>query len=137
MRTLKILVVDDDPTWLDLAGKIAKSHGNHEIVSATGGFKATQVISENSFDAVITDMQMPEGSGLHLMQYINAGDGEVHVLLHSTDNMFREKRKGACELDLRKINRIFPFVEFHNKVQEEIIDYITDWLDEIAADKKE
>jgi len=65
---LRILVVDDDPLILDLMAAIAQDVPE-SVVSATGDpLEAERLLTNGPFDLVITDLVMPERSGLDLLQ---------------------------------------------------------------------
>jgi DNA-binding NtrC family response regulator len=69
MPVPRILVVDDDPDQRDLVRTVLES--NHfEVVEAESGKVAAQAISSSAFDAVLTDLRMPEASGETLIQWI-------------------------------------------------------------------
>lgn len=79
MRALSILVVDDDqPTrrvlqlWLELHG--------HRVFDAGGGKAALEVLKAHPVDLVITDVLMPDGNGLDLIQALNRRERRTPVL---------------------------------------------------------
>lgn len=53
----KVLVVDDDPDFVNIAMKVLKSAG-HDVVSAANGAKALQVMRQNRPDLVLLDVMM-------------------------------------------------------------------------------
>ena len=63
----KILVVDDSPTQLLLMTGALQSE-DAEVLRATNGVEALQVIKDQSPDLVVTDMQMPEMNGVDLIR---------------------------------------------------------------------
>ncbi len=69
MRTLKILVVDDDPISLMLISKIisASGHTCHAVSNALDAFEA---LSDKSYDAVVMDIEMPGTNGLEASKFI-------------------------------------------------------------------
>ena len=70
LHTVKILVVDDHPnTATMLARGIAQIGGRVEVTSATSGQQALEHVTANgSIDILITDMIMPEMTGLELIE---------------------------------------------------------------------
>lgn len=85
-----ILVVDDSPVDRRLAGRLLEARlrptGEPEptgftVVSATNGREALEVIARSAPAAVVTDLQMPELSGLDLVQLVRAKHPLVPVVL--------------------------------------------------------
>ena len=68
---LRVLVVDDEP-GIRAALEAILHQGGHKVVQAENGRRAQEVLSTESFDLVITDLQMPEMDGLALIKWINA-----------------------------------------------------------------
>ncbi len=63
----RILVVDDNPgTAETLARAIARISPNLDVISATDGETALQMVGDRAVDLVITDMMMPGMNGLEL-----------------------------------------------------------------------
>ena len=59
-RRLQVLVVDDD---LRVAEVIARRLSSHEVTVAIGGLDALDLLEENAFDAVLSDVMMPDLDG--------------------------------------------------------------------------
>ena len=60
MNNLKILAVDDDPISLRILENGLKVSG-YEVITAANGIEATELIHNNYYDVVLTDLQMPGG----------------------------------------------------------------------------
>jgi len=70
-----ILVVDDHPNTANLLARALSRLGSHvEVESAISGYEALQHIRENTVDILITDMMMPEMTGIELIETINGQD---------------------------------------------------------------
>jgi CheY-like chemotaxis protein len=78
----KILVVDDDPI-LRKAIAYELSTLGYQVVEADSGSKAFDLICENRIDLVLTDVHMPNGGGLELLERTKARDSTTPVLLMS------------------------------------------------------
>ena len=72
MRTKAILIVDDEPrTRQGLNSMLEKwGAGNYRIMTADNGHEALRILRETPIDLMITDIRMPEISGLHLAAQI-------------------------------------------------------------------
>lgn len=68
-REVYCLLVDDDPLQLALTEEYLRQ--NHvEVVSCTDPFAVTGLLKNTSFDAIITDIQMPGMDGYQLLEQI-------------------------------------------------------------------
>lgn len=65
-----ILVIDDDSFMREMLTQMVTLHG-HEVKSAENGKIAEQLLKENAFDLVITDIVMPEKEGLETIIQIH------------------------------------------------------------------
>jgi two-component system cell cycle response regulator len=74
-----ILSVDDDKDLRDLLHELITRMG-HTSVTAADGVEALDQLSENTFDIVITDINMPRMDGLELISRIHKGFKEVDVI---------------------------------------------------------
>jgi two-component system, NtrC family, response regulator HydG len=66
---LNILLVDDDVEFSDVVCHIVEFLG-HNISTATSLKEAHQWLENNSFDHVLLDFMLPDGSGLHLLDHL-------------------------------------------------------------------
>jgi CheY-like chemotaxis protein len=58
----RFLVVDDDPLTVKAMTQLLRSDG-HEVASAMSGAGALEALKEQKFDAVVTDLEMPQVDG--------------------------------------------------------------------------
>ena len=128
---MKVLIIDDREYEMRQYVHIVTELG-HEVTEAVGGREATLLIEDTDFDAIITDVQMPRMTGVHVLQSINWGNpSPPHCLIHSSSDSYRE-RGSSSELDLKTIGEIFEFAEFHHKRDEKPTEYIPTWLQKIS-----
>ena len=76
----RILVVDDEPAQLELAGGFLKKRG-FETVLAESGEKALRSFRDQPFDLVLTDQKMAGMSGLELVHAVRALNPETAVIV--------------------------------------------------------
>lgn len=76
MRTKAILIVDDEPrTRQGLHRMLEKwCNGRYRIMTADNGRDAMRTLEETEIDLMITDIRMPEISGLHLVAHLKGRD---------------------------------------------------------------
>jgi CheY-like chemotaxis protein/anti-sigma regulatory factor (Ser/Thr protein kinase) len=71
-RGLKILLVEDHPDTVHIMSKLLRSRG-HRVRSASSVKAALQTASDETFDLVISDIGLPDGTGLQLMSALKKG----------------------------------------------------------------
>lgn len=65
----RILVVDDEESILEFLDIMLRKEG-YEVTTASDGQKALDLIAKKSFDLVISDLQMPNKTGLQLLKEV-------------------------------------------------------------------
>ncbi len=76
-----ILVVDDSATdRTRIAGLLSRMDG-YEVITASGGAEAKDIVAATAIDLVLTDLQMPEVDGLELVRDIRLHHADVPVVL--------------------------------------------------------
>jgi putative nucleotidyltransferase with HDIG domain len=88
----RILLVDDDPGFREIVEATLKNHG-FQVVTADDGRKAAHAAAADSYDIVLTDVQMPDVTGIHLMRFL-AKAGRMPIVLMSGMASFRPKHHG-------------------------------------------
>lgn len=69
-ETTRLLIVDDDQTNLMILEALLNSIGYTNVVTAEDGKMALDLFREGDFDAIVTDIQMPNMSGLELARAV-------------------------------------------------------------------
>lgn len=67
-RRLRVLVVDDDQR---VAHVIARCLADHDVTVAIGGFEALEFLERKTFDAVLSDVMMPDLDGPSLYEEVS------------------------------------------------------------------
>src|SRR5438477_3675966 len=80
METAKILVVDDEPSILRLLQEALTQWG-YSVKCASSGTEAVDAVRGEMFDAVITDIRMPEMSGLELLKEVKRQDESIEIVM--------------------------------------------------------
>lgn len=98
----KVLVVDDEPTILDLSVDILTNEGYH-VETAHSGAEAKRLIESNPYDLVITDVRMPGAlSGIDLYYWAKEAKPRIadriifmtgDIVADETQKFLRETRK--------------------------------------------
>ena len=79
-ETARVLVVDDDDAILDLLENLISSFG-YECHLAQDGLQAVQLLKEERFDVVLTDMVMPHLDGMELLRHIRENYPRTDVIV--------------------------------------------------------
>ena len=77
---LKVLVVDDEAAMREVLEMRLKQWG-FEVVVAKNGTEALAIADEQNPDAVISDLVLPDSSGLELVQSLQAGKAHRPVIM--------------------------------------------------------
>ena len=89
MTKLRILVVDDAKFIRDLVQKTLRNeYPQIEVTEAVDGRKAQSILQRNSFDMVLCDWEMPEMSGIELLQWVRSHEPlkeQPFILITSLD----------------------------------------------------
>ena len=129
---LKVLVVDDQPTWQDNIKRVVERLG-HEVILAAGGDVARKLLRIDTFDAVITDTRMPGGSGWELLQWMSrVMVSAPPTLIHSGDIDIKFWLRGTVPINLETdVPKCFGhFARFRDKGTV-VSDYIELFLNEV------
>src|SRR5436309_2758131 len=82
MESAKILVVDDETSILKLL-KEALTQWGYQVACVSTGTEALEAIRGDMFDAVITDIRMPDMTGLEIRKEMKSHDESVEVVVMS------------------------------------------------------
>src|ERR1700679_819221 len=75
-----LLLVDDDPAVIRAYGSVLTRHGAH-VETATNGKEAEKRVKVESFDVIVSDISMPEMTGIEFLKAIRTSDLDVPVIL--------------------------------------------------------
>lgn len=70
IRELRVLVVDDSSTALNHISRVLTNLGIENITKAIDGQNASEILKDNEFELIITDLNMPKMDGKKLVEYI-------------------------------------------------------------------
>ncbi len=77
---MKILLADDDET-IRRGIEVFLTNLHHSVLSATNGKEALSVSERENFDLIISDVQMPELSGIELLNALRKNENPVPVII--------------------------------------------------------
>ena len=78
MPAKKILLIDDEPAFLDMLSVRLRS-GGYEVITATDGLEALARISAGIPDLIVLDVLMPKMNGIQFMQKLRENKALPHI----------------------------------------------------------
>ncbi len=98
--TQQIHIVEDDVAFGKMLTSFLERKGFQVSVSLTGE-NARKMITENKFDLLITDLQLPDDSGLELLEFSQKTSSQTKVILMTgyaeVDTAVKAIKKGALD----------------------------------------
>lgn len=87
--SIKVLVADDFATMRKIVRNILKQIGFEDIVEAEDGTTALRILKTEKIGLVVTDWNMPNMTGLELLQHIrkNPATAQVPVLMVTAEGL--------------------------------------------------
>ena len=100
-ENLKVLVVDDEPVIRDVFKEFLETKSNFEVITASDGFEAIQIVKSQPIDCCFTDLSMPRMDGLQLTREIHQYDNTIPVVVMtgypSMDNILETVKNGVMD----------------------------------------
>ena len=81
-----MLIVDDDPEFLALAGRIVHQLGVDAVATAQDAAQALRLAQESRPDAALVDIGLPDGDGIELGYQLSEMPWKPRVVLTSSDS---------------------------------------------------
>ncbi|MBC7466730.1 MAG: response regulator [Bdellovibrio sp.] len=79
----KILVVDDDDDLREIMFSIFKAQG-FTVFEADNGKKAYEIVTSENIDMLISDIRMPGGDGLTLLEKVKSYNPTIPIVIFVT-----------------------------------------------------
>jgi len=100
MGNKNILVVEDDKATRDTMVDLLSETG-YEVESANNGEEAIKMVQEYAFNMVITDLKMPKGDGIQVLEQVKKIDSQTIVIIctgyGTVDTAVKAMKLGAYE----------------------------------------
>lgn len=102
-----ILIIDDDTFVLEATAVLLREHG-YSVISCENAKDAMAKLRENKVDVVLTDIRMPEVSGLELLEEVRSINMDIPVILMTAyaelDVAISAMGKGAFDFIVKPYN---------------------------------
>jgi len=98
MQENKILVVEDSPTMRQLISFALRRLKNIRIIEASDGVDGLKKLSSDTYNLVITDINMPVMDGLKLVSLIRKDDvhGKIPIIIITTEGGQEDKERAMA-----------------------------------------
>src|SRR3970282_2152806 len=112
MADLRILLCDDDPDLLGLLTRRLEKMGLQHDVAADGRL-AISLVEKNTYDVIVTDIYMPEATGLEVLQFAKQRDPDIQVVIITSsatlDNAIDALKHGAFRYLTKTFDHLIVF----------------------------
>jgi len=91
----KILLIDDSEMVLQILGAMIEDIG-YELETASDGMQGLEELSQDDFDCLITDLNMPVMDGYTFIQKVRAMEkySDIPIMIVTTEKEASDKEKG-------------------------------------------
>jgi two-component system, chemotaxis family, chemotaxis protein CheY len=95
---MKILVVEDSASMRSYVATIIEGDTDLEIIEASTGFEALKTLPHHKFDAIVTDINMPDINGLELVSFLKNHPvyKAIPILIISTESADADRQRAAA-----------------------------------------
>jgi putative nucleotidyltransferase with HDIG domain len=104
----RILIVDDEEAIREIVSSLLQAQG-YRTATVSNGKRATEFLTEQSVDLVLSDMVMPEMDGLKLLAWLRHHDPDVPVIMvtaiHDVSTALEAIRGGAYDYILKPFEK--------------------------------
>jgi len=109
----QILIVDDNPNMSSLLAEMLEIF-DFDSQRADNGKEALDILKDDAFSMVITDLRMPEMSGAELLKNIKEDHPNLPVVVISGYNLAEAEDKMMAEMSDGFINKPFKMTDIEN-----------------------
>jgi two-component system chemotaxis response regulator CheY len=119
---MKILLVEDSASMRSYLANIIESGTEDdevEIVEAANGFEALKTLPHHKFDAILTDINMPDINGLELVSFLKNHPiyKSIPIMVISTESTAEDRSRAEALGVEEYLNKPFEAPELVKKLR--------------------
>ena len=117
---MKVLLVEDSASMRALlSNAIEDGTLDVEIVEASNGFEALKMLPHHKFDAILTDINMPDINGLELVSFLKNHPlyKSIPIMVISTESTLEDRKRAAALGAEEYVVKPFQAPELINKLR--------------------
>ncbi len=97
---MKILIVEDSSSMRAYLTTLLEGGERYdlELIEAASGFEALKTLPHHKFDAILTDINMPDINGLELVSFLKNHPAykQIPIMVISTESSEEDRRRAAA-----------------------------------------
>ncbi len=78
---IQVLYVDDEDLLLDIGKRFLENNGEFSVDTALSASVALDILNKKTYDAIVSDFQMPESDGIELLKRVRAFNKSIPFIL--------------------------------------------------------
>jgi len=127
MKTL--LIVDDNPSTIWIT-RLSLGNKYHYIEAYNVPSAILELRRNQDIDLIISDLNMPEFSGIDLVRHVRKTDYNIPIIILTTSEDIVRKNEAIKEGATAWINKPFQIAEFRSLVKD-----LSNWVNESENEK--
>ncbi|MBC7655525.1 MAG: sigma-54-dependent Fis family transcriptional regulator [Oligoflexus sp.] len=104
---IKTLIIEDDISFSELLTGFLERY-NHDVISSAKIQPALKILSEKSFDLILVDYRLPDGTGLEILKAVREKNLNIPIIMMTSFNDVRTAVKsiqlGAFDYIIKPVN---------------------------------
>ncbi|MCK4942806.1 MAG: sigma-54-dependent Fis family transcriptional regulator [Candidatus Aminicenantes bacterium] len=106
-KGIKVLIIDDDQSIRNMLSIVLKNEG-YDVIAVESAIVALKKLKKEMVDLIISDIKMPEISGIELLRKVKSIDQEIPVIMitgfASTNDAVEAMKLGAEDYIIKPFN---------------------------------
>jgi PAS domain S-box-containing protein len=119
---IQVLMVDDDPVVIDVTKAFLEKSGDMQILGITSATKALEKLEASSFDAIVSDYEMPVMDGIAFLKAVRALNNDIPFIIftgRSREDVVIEALNSGADYYLQKyMDTLSQFAELEHQIRQ-------------------
>ena len=124
LTLISVLYVDDEPALLDIGKVFLEKSGSITVECSPSAADAQDLLKKRSYDAIVSDYQMPVKNGIEFLKYIRTTYGDLPFILFTgrgREEVVIEALNLGADFYLQKGGSPAPqFAELEHKIRQAV-----------------